>query len=499
MERIGVWHRDDLRVRDNKALSVASIDGEISPMFIFDPGFYNSSLVSDGRIDFMHESLDQLDKEYSDMGSSMSYLHGEPQDVIKYLFSEDILDKVYFNSTVTAGHARERDEKISSMQGVRVFSDDAIVRVEESRDRWREQAQSYFEDKVLSKPEEPKTFEIESEVTIDKIDDKYSVSSDMKRRHKGGCMEARDRLEDFVENISEYIGGISPPSKAEKRTSQLSPYIKFGCISPRQAYKYAEDNADNGRAKEMFTSRLFWNRHFTQKLQDNPNLRKQAVNPVFRGMNRSTHKEKYHEKWKDGLTGYPMVDASMRALNQTGWMNFRMRAMCSSFYTYILRCWWKEGADWFYKKLIDADPAINYAQWQMQSGLIGVHPLRIYNPMKQVRENDPDGEYIKKYVPELRDLPAKYLDQPEKTPLSVQEENGVIIGDDYPYPVVDYEKRRDEARDYWRSLDGRAKEALEDPEVFRKASLSRDSRQDLEGSEIDTTAGSDDQKEITDF
>jgi len=244
----------------------------------------------------------------------------------------------------------------------------------------------------------------------------------------------------------------------------------------------------------MFKTRLYWNRHFTQKLQDNRYLRTRAVNPVFRGMNRMTHDEELSERWKNGETGYPLIDASMRALKSTGWMNFRMRAMCASFYTYILRCYWKEGADWFYKHLIDADPAINYAQWQMQSGLIGVHPLRIYNPKKQVRDNDSQGKYIKKYVPELKPLPSSFLDEPDKTPVHIQDKHGVDIGNDYPRPIVDFEKRRQEAREHWSSLSQRAKEALQEPQVKRRASLSN--RRKTEEQDVKENSG---QTDLTDF
>ena len=195
----------------------------------------------------------------------------------------------------------------------------------------------------------------------------------------------------------------------------------------------------------------------------------------------------------------------MRALRETGWLNFRMRAMCASFYSYVLRCWWVEGADWFYRHLIDADPAINYEQWQMQSGLVGVHPLRIYNPKKQVRDNDPEGEFVRKYVPELREFPTEFLDEPQKAPLSVQDECGVRVGDDYPYPVVDFERRRDEARETWAALADRATEALRDPEVRRRASLSRNSRRKLaemetnEGSDTDASSETNSQARLGDF
>ncbi|MFC7072719.1 FAD-binding domain-containing protein [Halovenus rubra] len=190
----------------------------------------------------------------------------------------------------------------------------------------------------------------------------------------------------------------------------------------------------------MFSSRLYWNRHFTQKLADNPDTVEHAVNPVFRGMNRSSHDQ-------------------------------------------ALATAWKEGADWFYRHLLDAEPGINYQQWQIQSGLVGVHPLRIYDPRKQVRDNDSEGSFIKTYVPELSALPATFLDEPSKAPLSVQNEHDVTIGEDYPYPVVDFERRRQEARDIWAALDDRAKEALNDPERRRRVSLSQRSWSDKDNTE----------------
>lgn len=497
MNRVAVWHRNDLRVEDNIALYRASKNGSMSPIFIFDDAFYNSGIVSDSRIEFMHESLDQLDNKYSDMGLSISYFRGDPTKIVDDLISENLIDSLYFNASVTDGYSLERDKKLQKRDKVKCFTDDAIVRTGESRENWRQQAEEYFESDTVPTPSNPESFNLDSNSSISKIESIHNVDSNMERRHFGGCEEAKDTLSEFVDNISEYVGGISSPIKAEERTSQLSPYIKFGCISPRKCYKYSKDKAEDDRATDMFTSRLFWNQHFKQKLQDNPDLRQYAVNPVFRGINRDSHSPELHKKWKNGRTGYPMVDASMRSLKQTGWINFRMRAMCSSFYTFILRCWWKKGADWFYKKLVDADPAINYAQWQMQSGLVGVHPLRIYNPRKQVRDNDPNGEFIKKYVPELRDFPAEFLDRPEKSPLSVQEKCGVEIGKDYPYPVVEFEKKRDKARDYWSSLSKRAKEALKDPEVRKKASLSKNRRSQLkEDSKEDMSRG---QTKIQDF
>jgi deoxyribodipyrimidine photo-lyase len=184
--------------------------------------------------------------------------------------------------------------------------------------------------------------------------------------------------------------------------------------------------------------------------------------------------------WKKGRTGYPLVDASMRALVETGWLNFRMRAMCASFYSYILKQWWKEGADFYYRHLIDADITINYYQWQMQSGLVGVHANRIYDPTKQVEDNDPEGEFIRKYVPELRQVPDRHLAEPWKMPEKIQRKAGCVIGEEYPEPVVNYGREARKARNFFDKKAPEAYAAFENDQVWKKASLSdRHSREEI--------------------
>ena len=467
-----VWHRDDLRLRDTAALAAAARDGTAHPVFVFDPRFYRSDRVCDGRLEFLHESLAQLADAHADRSGRLALRHGDPREVLRDLLDDGVVDRLYLNASTSAGYARKRDEAVAAWDEVTVFEDDAIVRSGDSRDGWQAQAERYFE---AAPADPPGTVGagVESTATIAGIEAEYGVDSDKERLQRGGCRRARERLAAFADDVAAYVGGISPPAEAERRTSHLSPYLKFGCLSLREAYQHVREHGDDGRAVELFTSRCFWNQHFTQKLADDPAATERAVNPVFRGMNRDRHDPELAAAWKRGETGFPLVDASMRALRRTGWLNFRMRAMCATFYTYVLRCWWREGADHYYRHLVDADPAINYEQWQMQSGLVGVHPLRIYNPRKQVRENDPDGEFVRKYVPELAGFPSEHLDRPEKAPLAVQAESGVDIGEDYPYPVVDFEARRAEARETWAALGDRAEEALSDPEIRRRASLSR--------------------------
>ncbi|QSG01346.1 FAD-binding domain-containing protein [Natranaeroarchaeum sulfidigenes] len=467
-DRIAVWHRDDLRLRDSPALVRAAADGQPVPVFVFDPTFYDG-IACDSRIRFLHESIDALGEGYREHGGQLATVHGDPATVLPAL---DV-DRVYVNRSVTGRYGHERDRRLFEREEVTPIADDGIDWSKRPRSAydWQAQAEAYFEREPLAIPETD-FGTVDAAVTTDEIERRYGVEPSKRGVPTGGWRAAHERLEAFTERLDEYIGGISPPAAAEERTSHLSPYLALGCLSPREAYSYVTEHGREGRGRELFVERLFWNRHFSQKLADWPAATDRAINPVFRGLFRSRHDPDLVDAWKEGRTGFPLVDASMRALEATGWLNFRMRAMCATFYTYILQCWWKIGADWFYRHLIDADAAINYQQWQMQSGLVGVHPLRIYNPRKQVRENDPDGEFIRKYVPELADLPAEHLDRPEKTPLSVQRECDVRIGEDYPHPVVEFERRREETRAILAELVDRAEEALEDPEIRRRASLS---------------------------
>ena len=495
-----VWHRRDLRVRDNAALTAAARDGRPLPLFVFDPHFYRSDRVCDARIEFCQESLDALDDAYHERGSRLAYAHGDPVSLLLDLLSEGTADRIYFNADVTAGYARDRDRRLRAVDAVTVFEDDGIVRdAENPREGWRENLDAYFDRDRHEPPSELPNNRLPDGPTPTAIADRYDIDGAKPDRPTGGCDRARERLQAFVADLDEYVGGISPPAEAERRTSHLSPYLRFGCLSVRQAHRYASEHAIDGRARALFIERLAWNRHFTQKLQDNPSLREVAINPVFRGMNRQRHDADRAAAWKAGETGFPLVDASMRALRETGWLNFRMRAMCASFFTYVLGCYWKVGADWFYRHLLDADPAINYAQWQMQSGLVGVHPLRMYDPRKQVRENDSDGEFIRQYVPELRPYPTEYLDRPERAPKAVQRECGVVIGEDYPAPIVDFAARRKAVLDRWAVLADRAREALADPEVARRASLSRSRDRQGSGTDDGVQPRADEQRGLDDF
>lgn len=490
-----VWHCRNLRTQDHPALEFAKQNYDtLLPVFIFDPVFYSDSgLACDARLIFLHECLTDLQRQYNAVDEELTFLHGNPKTLLSTL--DDHVDTIITTADPTGRYGLQRDNEIAECCDITFIDGDGLRRdVADTRKNWSDHVESWLkQDPHTYSGDATDTVTIQTSVSPHSITREYGVESSKDINRTGGRKQATEWLNTFIEQLDEYPGNISAPKDARTGTSQLSPYLRFGCLSVREVYQAVADAASSSRAKSMFHSRLYWNKHYNQKLADWAGWMDTAVNPVLEGFHSDTHDPELVRAWKNGDTGYPMVDASMRCLVETGWLNFRMRAMCASFLCDLLQQPWQIGADFFYYHLLDADPAINYTQFQLQAGVDGTNMMRIYNPRKQVRDNDPDGEFITKWVPELEPLPVTYLDQPEKTPMHVQESVGVEIGSDYPYPVVEYESARQSILDKFESVKSQAKEALKHPEVNRRASLSQRSgtttNEDM--SEMDFTSNDD--------
>ena len=185
-----------------------------------------------------------------------------------------------------------------------------------------------------------------------------------------------------------------------------------------------------------FEGRLRWHCHFMQKFEDEPEIEFENMNRAYDGLRETEFREDRFEAWCRGETGYPMVDACMRALHQTGWINFRMRAMLVSFASYHLWLHWRQTSVFLARHFLDYEPGIHFSQFQMQSGVTGINTLRIYSPAKQVVDQDPEGEFLRRFCPELEGVPKVYLAEPHRMPGVLQEKVGCQIGRDYPSPIV---------------------------------------------------------------
>jgi len=467
-----VWHRNGLRLGDHPAIAAVETD-RLLPLFIFDPAFYGAEgLACDSRLAFLHECLQDLDGQYRGVGGGgLSYAHGDPVAICRQFADRGW--QVIAAQQPTGRYGRRRDRAAAHAADVEFVHGDGLRRSAPTRADWSDHIEAF----LTADPHDwnPDAVEIDScatGVTIPAINETYEIEPTKQQVPTGGTAAGWKRLASFVDDIDSYPESISDPMAARAGTSGLSPYLAFGCLSVRQVYQYVIEHAPETRAREMFISRLFWNRHYTQKLADWHGWLDTAVNPVLEGFNRDRYDPALVAAWKAGETGFPMVDASMRCLAETGWLNFRMRAMCASAYFHLLQQPWQIGADHFYHELIDADAAINYTQWQSQCGLLGVPGLRLYNPRKQVRDHEQAAAFIRRWVPELEPLPAEQLDQPESTPPHIQEACGVEIGEGYPYPVVEYESAREEFTQRYSERQAEAAAALADPAVAARASLS---------------------------
>ena len=495
-----LWHRRNLRITDHPALAYAAREYDtVMPVFVFDPAFYApDGLACDSRIQVLHESLASLRRLYEAVGGSLGLVHGDAVAVLGRL--HDAGWDVVATADPTAAYGAERDDRAASRCNATFVDGDGLVRGQSwTRENWSDRVETWFEADPPTWNPETVAFESPGQqVTIDAVTDAYDVTPTKSNVPTGGRGPAVRKLRAFVDHIEAYPSNISAPTDARTGTSQLSPYLRFGSLSVREVYRYVQEHAPDGAGKEMFVSRLFWNKHYHQKLEDWSGWMTEAVNPVMQGIRSESHDPELVTAWKRGETGFPMVDASMRCLTETGWLNFRMRAMCASVFADLLQQPWWIGADFYHYHLVDSDPAINYTQWQSQAGTVGTNLMRIYNPIKQVRDNDPDGTFIKRYVPELRPLAAEHLARPEKTPVHIQESSDVVIGEDYPYPVVEYEAARRRAVKRYERLKPDALAALEDPEIARRASLSSRS-QPLEAPEETPGSETDKQVSLTSF
>ena len=270
----------------------------------------------------------------------------------------------------------------------------------------------------------------------------------------GGEHNAHRYMDSFLtERIFLYAKSISKPLESRRGCSRLSPYLAWGCLSIRQVFqaqmRAKEDASIGGRVGRgqfnAFASRLRWHCHFIRKFESEDRIEFENINRAFDALEKNENPAHY-AAWRDGQTGYPMVDACMRCLIATGYINFRMRAMLMSFLSHHLLQHWKEGALHMARIYTDFEPGIHYAQIQMQSGMTGTNTVRIYNPVKQSQDHDPQGIFIKQWIPELANCPVAYIHEPWTIPPLEQAMCHFHVGSDYPAPIVDIAVTAREAR-----------------------------------------------------
>jgi deoxyribodipyrimidine photo-lyase len=440
-----VWFKKDLRVLDHSPLVQALQDGPTIAFFVVEDSWTSSPEFSDMHYQFAFDCLEELKLGLTKIGVPLVVGAGCVLKMLTALSKSYRVKRLYSHEETGLDWTFKRDIKVKAWCRTNsiVWIEQpqfAVIRPLKDRDLWNKSRNKLVHRKPVSLPRSQSFFDLSGESQLSVPSPK--VRLDIQR---GGTAAGLSALDSFLYSRGQlYPKQLSSPVTAYRGCSRLSPYLSWGALSLPlvhqrldAAKRHNRHSRQWSRSYKAFESRLWWHCHFIQKLESEPSVEFNNVNPGFDGLREDDFDQNLFEAWKRGETGYPIIDSCMRALHKTGWINFRMRALLVSFASYHLWLHWRKPAQHLARLFVDFEPGIHFNQVQMQSGVTGINTLRIYSPLKQSLEQDPSGEFIRTYCPELSSLPAEAIHQPHLlSPLETQM-FGVSIGADYPEPIVD--------------------------------------------------------------
>ena len=458
LQRALVWFKRDLRVHDHAPLVAARAHPEAFAVFVIEPEWLSSPDCDASHVDFALACLSELRTALAERGLPLLVRVGSAVAVLAQLHREVAFTHLLSHEETGAAWSYARDRQValwclSTGVNWQQFEQTGVTRGLRNRAGWAKRWQARM-DAPLHLLDGKFTAALALDQPALPTLSSLGLSPHGKTLQTAGERAARRTLSSFVQVRGYgYRKALSSPLSAEEGCSRLSPHLAFGTISLRTVHQATELAIGNTPAREMayalrgFAGRLRWHCHFMQKLEDEPDIEFRNFARVCDGLREDAFNNKHFDAWCAGRTGYSMVDACMRSLLATGWLNFRMRAMLVSFASYHLWLHWRQTGLFLARQFLDYEPGIHWSQMQMQSGTTGINTLRIYSPTKQAQDQDPQGLFIRRWVPELAKVPLPYLAEPWKMDLSVQRVAGCLIGADYPLPIVEDKAAMKAAKD----------------------------------------------------
>lgn len=444
-----MWLKRDLRLRDHEPLWYATQhDGPVFLLYLIEDLQLNDPHMDVRHWRFIWQSLTDLNEQLDEFNGQLVVFRADAITCFEWILRELGPFNLFSSQEIGLANTFERDRNVKNWCQQHAvpwqeFATGAVLRGLGDREDW---------DKHWQKVMRSNTFDTDlGKVNWQHLDipEKFRFTVPGLWQDKpelfqpGGERRAWFTLHHFFrERGKDYAWSISKPEASRKACSRISPYLAWGNISLRQVYQTSLQHWDRKgwrRALVAFVSRLHWHCHFIQKFESECDMEFRAVNLAYEklGYDDSKFSDKKLLAWQNGTTGIPLIDACMRCLQETGYINFRMRAMLVSFLVHHMEIDWRRGVQHLARMFLDFEPGIHYPQFQMQAGVTGANMIRIYNPVKQAQEHDPNGSFIKKWCPELVELEPPLVHMPwEISPLEAQMMD-FTPGVDYPDPIID--------------------------------------------------------------